>query len=67
MHHRELSSVLCGDLNGTEITKRIYIPHTTYAQLIYFAVQQEVIQHCKATTCVHTVGSIYRKFEMRQN
>ena len=28
VHHRELSSVLCGDLNGKEITKRIYIPPT---------------------------------------
>ena len=28
MYHRELSSVLCGDLNGKEITKRIYIAST---------------------------------------
>ena len=46
MWHRKLHSVLCGDLNGKEIQKEgIYV----YIQLIHFAVQQKLTQHCKAT------------------
>ena len=38
--------MLCGDLSGKEIQKEgIYV----YVWLIYFAVQQKVTQHCKAT------------------
>ena len=40
------SSVFCGDLNVKEIQKEgIYV----YVQLIHFAVQQKLAQHCKAT------------------
>ena len=44
--HRELDSVLFGDLNGKEIQKQeIYV----YGCLIHLAVQQKLIQYCKAT------------------
>ena len=36
----------CGDLNGKEVQKkRIYV----IIQLIHFAVEQNLTQHCKAT------------------
>ena len=46
MSHRELYSVLCGDLNGKGIKKRGDI---SILQLIRFGVQQKLTQHCKAT------------------
>ena len=46
MSHRELYSVLCGDLNGKGIQKRGDI---SILQLIHFGVQQKLTQHCKAT------------------
>ena len=56
---QELYLMLCGALNGKEIQKRgeIYIHIYIYIyrerererELIYFAVQQKLTQHCKAT------------------
>ena len=42
----ENSTQCCGDLNEKDIQKRGDI---LFIQLIHFAVQQKLIQHCKAT------------------
>ena len=48
VQHRELSSVLCDDIEGWEGGKRevIYV----HIQLIHVVVQQKLTQHCKAIT-----------------
>ena len=52
--------MLCGDLNGKEIQKkRICV----YLQLIHFAVQQKLTQHCKATI----LQSNFKKEEYEKN
>lgn len=44
---REIYPTLCDDLNGKKIKKEgIYV----HKQLIHYAVQQKLTQHCKATT-----------------
>lgn len=44
--HRELHSVLCGDLDGKESKKRMYV----YVWLIHsLAVPQKLTQHCEET------------------
>ena len=46
LYSTENSTQRCGDLNGKDIQKRGDI---LFIQLIHFAVQQKLIQHCKAT------------------
>ena len=46
LQHKELHSVLCGDLNGKKIKReRMYVN----IQLIRFAVQQKRTEECEAT------------------
>ena len=49
----------CGDLHGKEVQKRgdIFV----YVELIHFAIQQTVTQHCKATTAVQILKEEEKK------
>ena len=44
--HCRTQGMLYGDLNGKEIQKE---GMSVYIQLIHFAVQKKLTQHCKAT------------------
>ena len=61
LQYRELY-LLCGDLNRKEIQKRgIYV----YAWLIYYDVQQKLIQHHDATT-LQLKNFVFQKVVVRQ-